>query len=61
MKSNTPIGIRKNFLNKKVNSVNKNVSDKNEVYLDKKDINYNRPKINTYSKIEELIKSFEDE
>lgn len=39
MKSNTPIGIRKNFLNKKVNSVNKNVSDKNEVYLDKKDIN----------------------
>ena len=60
MKSNTPIGIRKNYLNKKVNSVNRNVSDKNRDYLDKKDIN-NRPKINTYSKIEELIKSFEDE
>ena len=59
MKSNTPIGIRKNLLNKKVNSVNRNVNDKNRVYLDKKDIN-NRPKINTYSKIEELIKSFED-
>lgn len=59
MKSNTPIGIRKNLLNKKVNSVNRNVNEKNRVYLDKKDIN-NRPKINTYSKIEELIKSFED-
>ena len=60
MKSNIPIGIRKNILNKKINSLNKNVYDKNRVDLEIKDIN-NRPRINTYSKIEELIKSFEDQ
>ena len=60
MKSNAQIGIRKNCLNKKVNSVNRNVNGKNRDYLDKKDIN-NRPIMNNYSNIEELIKSFEDE
>ena len=60
MKSNAQIGIRKNYLNKKVNSVNRNVNGKNRDYLDKKDIN-NRPIMNNYSNIEELIKSFEDE